>query len=89
MILPGFIANSNDGHTTTLGRGGSDYTAAIIAGAIDASILEIWTDVNGMFTANPRIVNQAQSIEKLHTKKQWNCLISVQKCFIRQQSSLF
>lgn len=65
VILPGFIANSNDGHTTTLGRGGSDYTAAIIAGAIDASILEIWTDVNGMFTANPRIVNQAQSIEKI------------------------
>lgn len=64
-VLPGFIANSNDGHTTTLGRGGSDYTAAIIAGAINASILEIWTDVNGMFTANPRIVNQAQSIHKI------------------------
>lgn len=65
VVLPGFIANSNDGHTTTLGRGGSDYTAAIIAGAINASILEIWTDVNGMFTANPRIVNQAQSIHKI------------------------
>jgi len=65
VILPGFIATSNDGHVTTLGRGGSDYTAAIIAGAIDASILEIWTDVNGMFTANPHIVSQAQSIEKI------------------------
>lgn len=65
VILPGFIANSNDGHTTTLGRGGSDYTAAIIAGAINASILEIWTDVNGMFTANPHLVSQAQSIKKI------------------------
>lgn len=65
VILPGFIAISNDGHTTTLGRGGSDYTAAIIAGAVNASILEIWTDVNGMFTANPHIVAQAQSIGKI------------------------
>lgn len=65
VILPGFIATSNDGHTTTLGRGGSDYTAAIMAGAVNASILEIWTDVNGMFTANPHIVAQAQSISKI------------------------
>lgn len=62
-IFPGFIASSNDGHTTTLGRGGSDYTAAILAGALDSSQLEIWTDVNGMFTANPKIVPQAQPIE--------------------------
>ena len=62
LVMPGFIASTVDGIGTTLGRGGSDYTAAIIAGAIDASELEIWTDVNGMFTANPRIVKQAQPI---------------------------
>ncbi len=53
---------SIDGINTTLGRGGSDYTAAILAGALDVAELEIWTDVNGMFTANPRIVKQAQPI---------------------------
>ena len=63
VIMPGFIASSTDGINTTLGRGGSDYTAAIIAGAINASDLEIWTDVNGMFTANPKIVKQAQPID--------------------------
>src|SRR5690606_19555815 len=64
-ILPGFIALTLDGITTTLGRGGSDYTAAIIAGALDAEQLEIWTDVNGMFTANPKIVKQAQPITNI------------------------
>lgn len=64
-ILPGFIASSTDGNNTTLGRGGSDYTAAIIAAGLNASHLEIWTDVNGMFTANPKIVKQAQPIEKI------------------------
>nr|WP_315257708.1 bifunctional aspartate kinase/homoserine dehydrogenase I [uncultured Flavobacterium sp.] len=62
VVMPGFIATSEDGIITTLGRGGSDYTAAIIAGALNATDLEIWTDVNGMFTANPRIVKQAQPI---------------------------
>lgn len=61
-VIPGFIASSIDGNTTTLGRGGSDYTAAIVAGALMASKLEIWTDVNGMFTANPKIVKQAKPI---------------------------
>ncbi len=64
-VMPGFIASSIDGNTTTLGRGGSDYTAAIIAAAVDATQLEIWTDVNGMFTANPKIVKQAQPIETI------------------------
>ena len=62
IVMPGFIATSEDGINTTLGRGGSDYTAAIIAGALNATDLEIWTDVNGMFTANPKIVKQAQPI---------------------------
>jgi aspartokinase/homoserine dehydrogenase 1 len=62
VVLPGFIASTTDKIPTTLGRGGSDYTAAIIATALNATELEIWTDVNGMFTANPKIVKQAQPI---------------------------
>ncbi len=62
VVMPGFIAASLDGINTTLGRGGSDYTAAILAGALDVLELEIWTDVNGMFTANPKIVKQAKPI---------------------------
>ncbi len=65
VVLPGFIASSEDGNTTTLGRGGSDYSAAILANGLKAVSLEIWTDVNGMFTANPKIVKQAQPIESI------------------------
>lgn len=65
VVFPGFIASSIDGNSTTLGRGGSDYTAAILAAAIKAEILEIWTDVDGMFTANPKIVKQAQPIDTI------------------------
>ena len=65
VVLPGFIASSLDGNSTTLGRGGSDYTAAILAAALKSEILEIWTDVDGMFTANPKIVKQAQPIETI------------------------
>jgi bifunctional aspartokinase / homoserine dehydrogenase 1 len=65
VLFPGFIASSTDGNATTLGRGGSDYTAAIIAAAIQADVLEIWTDVNGMFTANPKLVKQAQPIDTI------------------------
>jgi aspartokinase/homoserine dehydrogenase 1 len=64
-VIPGFIASSADGNHTTLGRGGSDYTAAIVAAAMDAVQLEIWTDVNGMYTANPKIVAQAQPIKTI------------------------
>ena len=62
FILPGFIASDKNGVTTTLGRGGSDYTAAIIASALHASVLEIWTDVSGMMTADPRLTNNARII---------------------------
>ena len=65
VLLPGFIASNASGETTTLGRGGSDYSAAIIANATDSEVLEIWTDVSGMFTAHPKIVAQAKPIEKL------------------------
>lgn len=61
-ILPGFIASNKEGVTTTLGRGGSDYTAAILAAALKASSLEIWTDVSGMMTADPRLTSNARII---------------------------
>jgi len=64
-ILPGFIAKSEQGEITTLGRGGSDFTAAIVAAALNVKSLEIWTDVSGMFTANPRLVKQAKPIKTL------------------------
>jgi len=62
-ILPGFIASDDRGRTTTLGRGGSDLTAAILAAAVNAPVLEIWTDVNGFMTADPRIVPKAYPVE--------------------------
>lgn len=62
FILPGFIALDEAGSTTTLGRGGSDYTAAILAAAVDANVLEIWTDVSGMMTADPRFVRGVRQI---------------------------
>ena len=64
-LLPGFVSKSEDGEITTLGRGGSDYTASLIAAAINASELQIWTDVSGMFTTNPKLVKQALPINKL------------------------
>src|SRR5665647_839160 len=64
-IIPGFIASDKKGTTTTLGRGGSDYTAAIIAAALDASVVEIWTDVSGMMTADPRLVSNAKIIQQI------------------------
>ncbi len=64
-IVPGFISSDHHQHTTTLGRGGSDYTAAIFAAALNASVLEIWTDVSGMMTADPRLVNNARPINRI------------------------
>lgn len=68
-ILPGFVAKSNLDEQTTLGRGGSDFTAAIIAAALKVEQLEIWTDVSGMYTANPKLVKQAYPIEKISYKE--------------------
>ncbi len=62
FILQGFIASDANNITTTLGRGGSDYTGAILAAALDAEVLEIWTDVSGMMTADPRIVRNIRQI---------------------------
>ncbi|HUC79595.1 MAG TPA: bifunctional aspartate kinase/homoserine dehydrogenase I [Flavisolibacter sp.] len=62
FVMPGFIAADEKGNTTTLGRGGSDYTAAIVGACIEASSVEIWTDVSGMMTADPRLVSRAKPI---------------------------
>ena len=65
-VVPGFISKDRDtGETTNLGRGGSDYTAAIIAAALDADVLEIWTDVDGFMTADPRVIKTAYTINEL------------------------
>ena len=64
-LVPGFIASNEEGINTTLGRGGSDYTAAIFAAAINAKVLEIWTDVSGMMTADPRLVANAHIIPQI------------------------
>jgi aspartokinase/homoserine dehydrogenase 1 len=73
-MLPGFISKSIQGEITTLGRGGSDFTAAIVAAALHVNSLEIWTDVNGMYTSNPKL---------------WNYLILALKCYILQQYNLY
>lgn len=65
QVITGFVATSESGETTTLGRSGSDYTAAIFAGALHAGELEIWTDVNGMMTADPRKVKKAFTVPEM------------------------
>ena len=65
IVVPGFIASDANHVTTTLGRGGSDYTASILAAAVDATALEIWTDVSGMMTADPRWVPNAKIIPSI------------------------
>jgi len=64
-LIAGFIASNEDNQIRTLGRGGSDYSASLLASFLNADILEIWTDVSGMYTANPSIVSQAKPIPKL------------------------
>ena len=66
IIVPGFISADKDSdETTNLGRGGSDYTASIIAAALNAEVLEIWTDVDGFMTADPRVIHSAYTISEL------------------------
>ena len=65
-LAPGFISSdAQTGEITNLGRGGSDYTASLIAAALDASVLEIWTDVDGFMTADPRVISSAYTIDEL------------------------
>ncbi len=68
FVLPGFIASDKQGRTTTLGRGGSDYTAALYAVGCKARALEIWTDVPGMMTSNPKVVPTARTISNISYK---------------------
>jgi len=65
LVVPGFIASDAKGITTTLGRGGSDYTAAVIGSLLGADRIEIWTDVSGMMTADPRLVSHARVISNI------------------------
>lgn len=65
IIVPGFIAKDEKGNITTLGRGGSDYTSSIIAAALDVDELQIWTDVSGMMTADPRLASNAKPISEI------------------------
>jgi aspartokinase/homoserine dehydrogenase 1 len=65
FIIPGFIGRDKNNNTTTLGRGGSDYTAAIFGAALQATVVEIWTDVSGMMTADPRLVTNAKIIQHI------------------------
>lgn len=65
FVVPGFIASNADGATTTLGRGGSDFTAAILGAGANASVVEIWTDVSGMMTADPRLVANTRIIRHI------------------------
>jgi len=64
-VLGGFIASTQEGTTTTLGRGGSDYTAALIGAALGVDEIQIWTDVTGVLSADPRVVPEAQTVERL------------------------
>ena len=65
VLVPGFISSDENGTPTTLGRGGSDYTASIIAAGINADELQIWTDVSGMMTSDPRLVTNAKVIPQI------------------------
>jgi len=64
-VMGGFIGSTEDGETTTLGRGGSDYTAALVGGGLHAGAIEIWTDVNGIMTTDPRIVPEALRVKTI------------------------
>jgi aspartate kinase len=65
VVMGGFIGSTKDGHTTTLGRGGSDYSAAIIGAGVDAEEIQIWTDVDGMLTADPRVVSGGHRVKSI------------------------
>jgi aspartate kinase len=66
--VTGFIGADASGRTTTLGRGGSDYSAAIFASALDASVLERWTDVDGIYTNDPAVDRKAKRLERLEAE---------------------
>ena len=65
QVVTGFLGSTDEGETTTLGRGGSDYTASLLGGALEAALIEIWTDVDGVMSADPRLVPDAFSLPEL------------------------
>jgi aspartokinase/homoserine dehydrogenase 1 len=68
-VITGFIASSADGVTTTLGRNGSDFTASLVAAAVNADVIEIWTDVDGVFSADPRTVSDAFVVDRISVQE--------------------
>lgn len=85
VITQGFIGSENKGRTTTLGRGGSDYTAALLAEALHASRVDIWTDVPGIYTTDPRVVSAAKRIDEIAFAEAAEMATLVQKYCIRQR----
>lgn len=85
VITQGFIGSENKGRTTTLGRGGSDYTAALLAEALHASRVDIWTDVPGIYTTDPRVVSAAKRIDEIAFAEAQRWQLLVQKYCIRQR----
>lgn len=88
VITQGFIGSESKGRTTTLGRGGSDYTAALLAEALHATRVDIWTDVPGIYTTDPRVVPAAQRIDEIafEEARKWRPL--ARKCCTRQPCCL-
>lgn len=84
VITQGFIGSESKGRTTTLGRGGSDYTAALLAEALHASRVDIWTDVPGIYTTDPRVSPQQNVLMKSRLPKRQRWQLLVQKYCIRQ-----
>ena len=81
-VMGGFIGATEDGVTTTLGRGGSDYTAAIVGAALSADEIQIWTDVDGMLTCDPRVVSGAHACARSPSPKPSRWRNPALKCFI-------
>ena len=84
-VLGGFIGSTDKGVTTTLGRGGSDYSAAIIGAALEAREIQIWTDVSGVLTADPRIVKKPERSRSCHIRKPPNSLTSAPRFYTQRQ----
>jgi hypothetical protein len=84
-IVTGFIGRTAAGEMTTLGRGGSDYTAAIVGAALGAEEIQIWTDTSGMMSADPRIVPEAQPVPRLSFKEAAELAYFGAKCCIRRR----
>ena len=87
-IMPGFTASNDKGELTTLGRNGSDYSAAIAAACLDAEVCQIWTDVDGVYSADPRYIKKPLRLISYLIKKRWSFLILALKSFILKQSYL-